>query len=77
VQYYHRQQQQKKKTTPVAASSPYNIAQPPEVACITIFVPMLEPTVAEVYMAAASPKITAHIPRPTGVSSSNIPDRNF
>jgi hypothetical protein len=82
VQHYHRQQK-KQKTTPVAAStpvttaSPYNIAQPLEVACVTIFSPMLEPTVAAVHMAAASPTITAHIPQPTGASGSNIPDQEL
>jgi hypothetical protein len=38
---------------------------------------MLELTVAEVHMAAASPTINAHIPRPTGVSGSNIPDQEL
>jgi hypothetical protein len=38
---------------------------------------MLEPTVAVVNMAAASPTITAHIPRPTGASGSNIPDQEL
>jgi hypothetical protein len=66
-----------KKTMPVAAASPYNIAQPLEVACITLFSPMLEPTVVAVLMAAASPTITAHIPRPTGASGSNIPDQDL
>jgi hypothetical protein len=62
---------------PVSAASPYNIAQPPEVGCITLFAPMLEPPVAVVHIAAASPTITAHIPRPTGVSGSNIPDQEL
>jgi hypothetical protein len=38
---------------------------------------MLEPNVAAVHVAAASPTITAHIPRPTGVSGSNIPDQEL
>jgi hypothetical protein len=63
--------------TLVGAASPYNIAQPPEVACITLFAPMLEPTSAAVHMEAASPTITAHIPKPTGVSGSNIPDQEL
>jgi hypothetical protein len=67
----------KKKKTPVAAASPYNIPQPPEVHCITLFYLMLEPTVAAVHMEAASPTITAHIPRSTGVSGSNIPDQEL
>jgi hypothetical protein len=51
----------KKKRTPVTAASPNNTAQPPEVACATRFVHMLEPTVATEHMAAASPTINAHI----------------
>jgi hypothetical protein len=65
----------RRKTRPVAAVSPYNISQPPEVACITLFSPIFEPTVAAVNVAAASPTINTHIPRPTGVSGSNIPDQ--
>jgi hypothetical protein len=38
---------------------------------------MLEPTFSAVHMAAASPTITAHIPRPTGVSVSNIPEQEL
>jgi hypothetical protein len=38
---------------------------------------MLEPTVTSVHKAAASPTITAHIPQPTGISGSNVPDRKL
>jgi hypothetical protein len=65
------------KTTPAAAASPYNIAQPPEVACIKIFAHMLEPTVSAVHIAEESPKITAHIPQPNGVSGSNLPHQEL
>jgi hypothetical protein len=67
----------KKKTTPVVTASPYNTAHPTEVACITPFSPMLEPTVTELHMAAASSTITAHIPQPTRVSGSNIPGQEL
>jgi hypothetical protein len=67
----------RKITTPVAAASPYNKAKSPEVACTTLFDPMLQPTVTEVHMAAASPKISAHIPQPTGISGSNVPDQEL
>jgi hypothetical protein len=58
-------------------ASPYNTAHIPEVACITLFDPMLEPTVTEVHMAAAGSTITARIPQPTGVSGSNIPGQEL
>jgi hypothetical protein len=38
---------------------------------------MHEPTAAAVHMAAASTTITAHIPQPTSVSGSNIPDQEL
>jgi hypothetical protein len=76
VQHCHHQKKGG-KTTPVATDSPYNTAQPTEVACTTLFAPMLEPALAAVHMAAASPTITAHIHRPTGISGSNVPDQDF
>jgi dsRNA-specific ribonuclease len=42
----------KQKTTHVALASPYNISQPPEVACITLFYPILEPTLVALHMTA-------------------------
>jgi hypothetical protein len=38
---------------------------------------MLETTVESVHMAAASPTINAHIPQPTGISGSNVPDQEL
>jgi hypothetical protein len=67
----------RKNTTHVKAASPNITTQPPEVACTTLFAPMIQPTVATVHMAAASPTITAHIPRPTGISGSNVPDQEL
>jgi hypothetical protein len=42
-----------------------------------LFAHMLEPTVAAVHMAAASPTITAHIPLPTSISGSNVPEQEL
>jgi hypothetical protein len=50
----------KRKTTPVTADSPNNMTQPPEVACTTLFAPLLEPTFTTVHIAEESPTITAN-----------------